>query len=110
MPALQSELLKTRRLAVFHDLPLSVLAGGPGRQARSPTIERSRAMAITRPTEPMTKEEQFREVAQILAIALNRWHKDAKRRLSGAGGRGIKETPTLRARPRGSLSTLATDL
>lgn len=39
-------------------------------------------MAITRPTESMTKEEQFREVAQILAIALKRWHKDAKCRVS----------------------------
>ena len=29
-------------------------------------------------TEPITKEEQFREVSKILAIALNRIHKAAK--------------------------------
>jgi len=38
-------------------------------------------MAIARPREPMTKEEQFREVAQILAVALKRRHEDAKRML-----------------------------
>jgi len=36
-------------------------------------------------TEPISEEEQFREVSKILAIALHRIHKDARKRGSPPG-------------------------